>query len=566
MFAGAVYLSILAAVWNMDGLNIFSYHSMNGFLIVVFIAQYVFPLIRAEQPTRAGLLMSGAAATLACFSAFSNGPGLILLGLSALPGIFILHGFKGALSISKWFAVGAIAVAFAVLGWMLVFADLKGYFVYHIYFNQDVYAKVIGFSLFDFLKNIQFSFLQIEIVHSFATFLMACWVYIYFTYTKHKSGVAAGFVGCISIVALVTGVLLTNPRGYAYFVDAGFVVTNAALFSLFSAVVVELTPSMGRVWGFIRSATLPIVSVLLAYQVAAYAVTFNRVPQGDFQKYVGTMKPGTEPVYEFVRSITKLENDLLVTNYGALIYLKADRLPASGNLFYLAWQAEYNRHPIGGYRIDICADIARHRPAVVWLLNRRTAGRSLDEYEPCVLSLISNSYTALAFGSPWYIRKDVWGTVKDRAPRESESELNLEPNSSKILYRSAYLGSFSPVPLLMDQNHIQRRLGLRRIGILFTTYGHVNDGRAELHLEGPRKSSASVTFELRALSDNEYKYFDLDSKEYTGGEIRSINGGGVSAWESHFTESWDAYTVPYTCIIYEYSDGSRRYTPACPIM
>jgi hypothetical protein len=289
--------------------------------------------------------------------------------------------------------------------------------------------------------------------------------------------------------------------------------------------------------------------------------------QRDSPKYVSTMKPGSEPVYEFVKSITRKQNDLLVVNYGALIYLKSDRLPASGNVFYLPWQAEYDRSPIGKYRMDICGDIVRHRPAVIWLLNRRVVGRSLDEYEPCVLSLITGRYTPLAFGSPWHIRNDVFGAVRNVAPRETAAELNLEPNSSKILYRSIRLSPFAPIPLLVDENHIQRSLLLRRIGVLFTTNGRINSGSAELHLEGPRGAFISVRFDLEMLMDNKYEYFELDSKEYTKGEIRSIEGGGVSTWESHFVQGVDSdIATPYTCIIYEYSDGSRRYTPTCPIM
>jgi hypothetical protein len=318
---------------------------------------------------------------------------------------------------------------------------------------------------------------------------------------------------------------------------------------------------------------LPMVVVVLAYQVGAHAVDFYGVPQSDFPKYKGTMKYSSEPVYEFVRSITKERNDLLVTNYGALIYLKADRLPASGNLFYLPWQAEYDRSPIDGYRIDICGDIERHRPAVIWLLNRRIfasspgSGRSIDEYEPCVLALIVGGYTPLSFGSPWHIRNDVLELAKSDVPQGTVPELNLEPNSSKILYTSKRLSPVASIPLLADQNNIGRRLPLRRIGILFTTYGRRNTGAAELHLEGVGASLISVRFELEGVMDNKYKYFDLDLKKYIKGEVRSLGGGGISTWESHFVQGAEGdATKPSTCIIYEYGDGSRRYTPTCPIM
>lgn len=571
--AGAIYVLLLASIWNVDGLNTLTYYTMSALLIVIFCAQCVLPLSYGAQPTRTGLLVSGAAAALACFCAYSNVPGLVLMGLAALPRVLVSKDKKSVLPLCKWFCAGATVAIVTVMAWLSLFGDLKGFLIYHIYFNQHIYAKHIGFSLGDFTKNFLFSFEPREIVHSLSVSLMACWIYLQLERQEYESREEALWIRCVSLIALISGVLFTNPRGDSLLGDVGFIATNVAIFSISIALILESSLTTKSVLSWTRPCLLASAAVFFAYQAAAYAVSFYGVPEREFPKYVGTLKPSTDPVYEFVRSITKKQNDLLVVNYGALIYLKANRLPASGNLFYLSWQAEYDRSPIDNYRLDICDDIARHRPAAIWFLNRRVSGsetdpgKSLDEYEPCVVSLITGGYTPLVFGSPWHIRNDIFGATKSRAPQEAAAELNLEPNSSKILYRSSQLSLFAAIPLLLDQNHIERRLPLRRIGILFTTYGRRNAGQGELHLEGPRGANIAVRVDLPVLTDNRYEYFDLDSKEYTRGEIRLVEGGGISTWETHFVQGVDTEMAkPYTCIIYEYTDGSRRYTPTCPVM
>jgi hypothetical protein len=83
---------------------------------------------------------------------------------------------------------------------------------------------------------------------------------------------------------------------------------------------------------------------------------------------------------------------------------------------------------------------------------------------------------------------------------------------------------------------------------------------AKLKLKGPDHDKFTQEFALSELVDNRYRYFDLDSKRYTAGEISFLSGGGISTWESH-NEKGDIST----CISYEYADGKRRFTPGCPL-
>ena len=81
-----------------------------------------------------------------------------------------------------------------------------------------------------------------------------------------------------------------------------------------------------------------------------------------------------------------------------------------------------------------------------------------------------------------------------------------------------------------------------------------------LRLQGPNASEFVQPFSLSTLADNKYRYFDLDSGYYSAGEIVSVSGGGVSTWESR-----DELGGVHTCVVYEYADGRRRFTPGCPV-
>lgn len=95
---------------------------------------------------------------------------------------------------------------------------------------------------------------------------------------------------------------------------------------------------------------------------------------------------------------------------------------------------------------------------------------------------------------------------------------------------------------------------------MFGTYSIQNPGEAELRLQGIDGSSFIQRFPLPELADNQYRYFYPDSKSRIEGEIVSISGGGISTWESH-----DEKGGIHTCIIYEYVDGRRDFTPGCPL-
>jgi len=115
----------------------------------------------------------------------------------------------------------------------------------------------------------------------------------------------------------------------------------------------------------------------------------------------------------------------------------------------------------------------------------------------------------------------------------------------------------APFILSMTELHKNESANLLRMGVMFWNKNKQSLGEAELKLKGPNGAEFSKRFPLRDLVNNEYYYFELDPNRYTYGEISLITGGDISVWESHNGDG------NHTCIIYEYGNGKKRFTPGC---
>jgi hypothetical protein len=567
IWAGAIYLLMLASTWIIEGTNTLNYWTVSGLLFVIVAAQFSLAGFVVKAPHRFGTIAAGAAATLACFSSYSNGPAAISLILAPLMLIFFSPDRRSIAIYLKRLGAGSLISLLLIGLWFWRFGDLKGFFVYHFYFNQEVYARYINFTpLSSLARNLDFSLSPYHIVHSLALCMLVFSLYTFVSLKPSNLQKRSWLPMIAALVLLALGALLTNPRAILYLVDSSFVLVVSALFSVAGAMLLERNLFRPSTKVLLHGAAILFAIAFLFGQAIAHATTWIGVPQNEIAAHASTMKESESPIYKFVRSITRSEDDFLVLSYNTIIYSRANRLPASGHLFYLPWQAEYNKHPKLGYKIDLCSDISRKRPSAIWFFNRYTLFQrateldytSIDEYEPCVISLLKEGYTALSFSSPWYIRNDLFMSAAHRAPRGADADAEPTLDSPAYIQRSSVLSAYTPIKLTMTPAHHKRNLPLKRIGIMLTTYARKNFGEAILRLKGPG-SEIVVPFELPTLGDNEYRYFALDSGRYMEGEIAS-SAGGISTWEG---VNYSQFI--YTCLIYEYVDGSRKYTPGCPL-
>ena len=547
--AGAYFL-LLSPIWVLQGIHMLLYQQIGGFLLTIAFMQLSFPLFFGIKPTKYGLLVSGIAITLSCFTSYAFGASALLLLAASVALVFASTEKDDAKTLIPPFLAGVLGGALAIISWMLLFADFKGFLVYHFYFNQNVYSSFVVISLKKLFEIFYFSLSQDSIIHSFTLLLFVFWVCFFVFSSVDRSSTRKTLARLFALLLLIASIVLLNLRAITNFQDSGFVVANLAAFAFACGLAMQHHLQRGRCLWAIGTLSVFAFSVILMKQIGGYAVSpFGLVKKADFKNHLDLMKPNRYEVFEFIRAITKKEDDLLVLVFNPAMYIRLDRLPASGNYYYLPWQAAYNKQPIDGYKIDICDDIEKNAPSVIAFDNWKVWDMyPIDEYEPCVPSLINESYIHLVDLGPWYVRKDIFIT-----------ENPLENGPTK-LQPSAQLGPSSTISLSMTPSHESHDVGLKRIGVMLGSYVKRNSGKAELRLRGPGGSKFSQRFDLSSVFDKKYRYFDIDSKRYTTGELIPVSGGGITAWESH-NDSRGAYT----CIIYVYADGKFRTTPGCPL-
>ena len=116
-----------------------------------------------------------------------------------------------------------------------------------------------------------------------------------------------------------------------------------------------------------------------------------------------------------------------------------------------------------------------------------------------------------------------------------------------------------PVILTMIDLQVSEPQPLNRIGIMIGTHIRKNPGVAALRLQTKDGYTLEIPFGLPDLADNQFRYFELDDRPYTTGEIIYVSGGGISAWEVHSDKGQFA-----TCLVYAFSSGAQKYTKGCP--
>ena len=137
-------------------------------------------------------------------------------------------------------------------------------------------------------------------------------------------------------------------------------------------------------------------------------------------------------------------------------------------------------------------------------------------------------------------------------------EVQPTPVTAKIA-PTLPLSPTQPISLNLDQVLPGKSLPLRSISIMFATYVRVNQGDASISMKSKDGEVTDFQLDLTRLKDNKYNIILLDDKPYSAGEIKAKSGGGVSVWQAEY----DSGSIA-PCVIYEFSNGAKRYTKGCP--
>ena len=114
---------------------------------------------------------------------------------------------------------------------------------------------------------------------------------------------------------------------------------------------------------------------------------------------------------KLVKRLTHPDDRIISYSFENFEYLAADRLPASGNIYYLPQQEIYRHNPKFGVTVDACGDISRNRPKIMLIDQWNAWGRfRWESYGKCIQEIMDRDYVQLS-DRPYHVRRDMLESV-----------------------------------------------------------------------------------------------------------------------------------------------------------
>jgi len=404
LWAAALFLGLTASVWILQGLYLVNYHAIGGFLLVAALALFVVPAWFGAPVSRARAGLAGACCTLVIATAYSFGPAIVLLGASAL----WATALRPASATGRTFIAGAALAAFYVLAWLLVFGDLLGYLAFHFAENQFVFVHFMPFTFANFLRSLVPSWQPWALVQSFAVLCCAvsfCLLLLIDLVPPRKRLAGPILLG-------LAGVLALDARGSLYFQNGSFLVSSIGVLSMaLPAAMIRFMPAPGPVG--ITAGTLLMGLGLAGTELAgrhavSSPVTATRAEIVAMPRVsIGML---TAPEFVRIRELVRPDEHILAVPYAPGLYMAADRKPMDRYFYYLPWDAAYAKAPWFGRTHDLCVDLPKAPPRLIYLDRYVIWDRyDIRDYATCLFAFLKAHYRRQADFPDLFVRADQTG-------------------------------------------------------------------------------------------------------------------------------------------------------------
>lgn len=497
--------------------HMYLYQTMAGILLVVIVSQYTIPAICCPHKlNRARVVLGSILITSLPFLAITYLPIAGLLFLASLRQRYLTQ-----------VVIGCFTGFLANLLFLGIYGSFSGFLAFHLYLNAKILPLYTG--------------------------LQPGWPLI----INAARTVTSNFAHFLSLIVLLlsASVLASKEKSFPWrtlFIVCGLcsLLMRGAGFQgmpYFYAIIPLLVLILGTMDDDSRPSKFVAIGLLLLLTLKVSLL----IP-GERQKLSSAQIPNETEFSQLVQHFTTKEDRIIAYSFQNFEYLASGRLPASGHFFYLPFQEKYNENAKFGVLIDACKQIRESAPKVM-LIDKWTVWDKYPwgSYATCVQNFLDSKYHQVP-DRPYYIRKDL---IRD-------FDSFLAGSGGKKMIASLPLSDVQPIHLKPFQyftSHNEDR-GLIGLDIRFGTHIRANPGTARLILTRASGSNLYLDFSLPDLQDNRYKHFDLPEDVYSAGKIISLTGGGISTWESHGQDD-----IAFTCLIFLFSDGSRSFTPGCPM-
>ena len=407
LWASALFLSLVSSVWLFQGLYLVSYYAIAGLLLTISIAVFVAPSWYGVAPGWKRGFVGGAGLVLVTATAYSYAPACLLLGSSAVLSERTKRTGRAALF---GFGCGIAASAMALFVWLVLFGDVIGYIVFHLVENQVYYAPYIHFSFQTFLLGLIPSLDAFHRVNTLSLVLNCLGLALFLLIDRQRPHEFAS--NCIPILLGWLGLLSLQARGTPFLPNGPFLLTSICLFSIALPIAVSDHSHRNLFGGWPRPLLvvgIPAFLVQAFVMGAAHASNIFAMPANLKTRYdIGVSQ---DPLPAHIRNATRADDSILVLPYAPHIYLETDRQPMNRYHDYFPVDADYAKSPWFGRTHDLCVDLPKPPPAVIYILSRDfffigTDGHYLD----CVFSYVAAHYRQSKQFHGLYLRSDIAST------------------------------------------------------------------------------------------------------------------------------------------------------------
>lgn len=386
----ALWFGFISSVWLIQGLYLDNYWTLGGCFAAIGLVTLVIPMIYDIKPSRIQAFTGGFFITLLPFIAYPFAITAFILFLVVINGICIDH--RKYVSIFVTSLSGCLTSIIMMLVWLGIYGDIGGMVAFHFITNQMNYARYIPFNLSNFFLSLIPSFSSNHIVETFALFSFCFGGIILVAKGKYK----------ISACLVLCGILGLQARGSILFQNGAFLIASVTLIIVAFVKSTEVKPDISLFFSVIS--TFCIFFIIDQYAVTSPNILDKRQRNAyQWHAFREGYNEDTKAIWFYVDKNERI----LSIPYNPDIYILANRLPIKKYHAYLPWEADYASHPWHHYERDLCKDLPKNKPPLIYYDPSIIWGKYMpDQFLSCVLIVLKNDYTHIATDSYIYVRND----------------------------------------------------------------------------------------------------------------------------------------------------------------
>jgi hypothetical protein len=397
--ACALFIGLTTSLWLVQSLCLYDYQPVCGTLFVIGVALFVVPAWFGEAGGAARLVVSGVCLAAPCFMTFSYGPAALLLFASGAWPWVRRNGMNEIWPV----LAGALAMLVAMLVWLAIYASFRGYLVFHFIHGIVDFGRYLQFGIRPAVAALWMTATPPNLAQIIGVVATLC------GFLAFGASVRALRLSMAPVLLGLAGVILSNPRGSYTLQNGTFLILAFGVAALGLA---QLPRRCGIATPALTRAAYVGAMALLIFGAEMTARQALSSPRGLSRQALHDLAPASlaqsdVPWAQQIRRVTRPDETILAVPYNPDVYALAGRLPMRRYLYYLPWDADYARHPWLGIQRDLCTDLAREPPPVIYYNGWIVWGRwDPRDYMPCLLAILQMKYQKLP-GEPFvYVRND----------------------------------------------------------------------------------------------------------------------------------------------------------------